>query len=318
MAAANRTTPKVPNQPGIFQIRCLVDGKVYVGRAWNLRVIRRRSLNRLRLGIHWNRYLQEAWLQHGADQFAFEVVELVGDPVALKAAHQKHVDQLQAHQRDKGYNESERAGSRLGFRSEADRFSRLSSEAKENNRLLIDTRSLPAKDYLLECFRYEDGKLYWLPRPREHFSNDYAWRIHNSREAGNEAGAIGGYEGQKRCIISINKEKFMRYRIVWAIHHGDCPFRIDHKDRNSLNDRIENLRPASQSQNNANSAIRSNNTSGYKGVRWDKTLKRWRAYLHFNGNQCYLGSFESAEEAHEVYMKAARDHFGEFATDGRD
>jgi hypothetical protein len=83
-----------------------------------------------------------------------------------------------------------------------------------------------------------------------------------------------------------------------------------------LNDQIGNLRPATQSQNLANSTLSSKNTSGYKGVRWDNRREHWTASIMVNYKGKFLGSFNTAEEAHAAYCAAAKKHFGEFACDG--
>jgi hypothetical protein len=84
-----------------------------------------------------------------------------------------------------------------------------------------------------------------------------------------------------------------------------------------LNDKIENLRPSDGSKNIANSSLSSSNTSGYKGVSYNKTRETWRSYIRVHRQYIHLGTFRNPEEAHEAYMEAARKYFGEFATDGK-
>lgn len=88
---------------------------------------------------------------------------------------------------------------------------------------------------------------------------------------------------------------------------------VDHINGNPLDNRRENLRLATRSQNMANSTRRSDNTSGYKGVCWDKGMQKWRAGLSVNGKTRYLGCFDSPEQAHAVYLEAAKALHGEFA-----
>lgn len=84
---------------------------------------------------------------------------------------------------------------------------------------------------------------------------------------------------------------------------------IDHKDNDRLNCKKENLRPASRSDNSANTKIRSTNTSGYKGVTWHKGNGSWMASIKSRT----IGYFSSKIEAAVAYDDMARKEFGEFA-----
>ena len=86
---------------------------------------------------------------------------------------------------------------------------------------------------------------------------------------------------------------------------------IDHIDGNPLNNRKSNLRPATRSQNNVNSGINKNNTSGFKGVA--KSRDRWLAQTSKKGQHIYIGVFQSKIEAAKAYDKKAEELFGEFA-----
>lgn len=87
---------------------------------------------------------------------------------------------------------------------------------------------------------------------------------------------------------------------------------VDHADGNTLNNRRSNLRVATQLENARNSRKSKNNTSGYKGVHWHEKAGRWRAMI--GGRQKkHIGYFDTPEEAHEAYCKAAAETYGEFA-----
>lgn len=62
-----------------------------------------------------------------------------------------------------------------------------------------------------------------------------------------------------------------------------------------------------------NTGKRADNTSGYKGVTWDKREQKWRARIGKEGKRKHLGYFDTAEEAHEAYKNAAPEYHGEFA-----
>ena len=87
----------------------------------------------------------------------------------------------------------------------------------------------------------------------------------------------------------------------------------DHIDGNRLNNQRENLRHCTLSQNQHNRNTQANNTSGYKGVTWNRRDKEWRARIRLNWKSISLGYFSTAEEAARVYDTAARDLHGEFA-----
>jgi hypothetical protein len=88
---------------------------------------------------------------------------------------------------------------------------------------------------------------------------------------------------------------------------------IDHVDRDKLNNTRENLRLCTQQQNSWNSSIKSTNTSGYKGVSYNKRLRKFESYIVYSGKRKVLGNFNSAEEASVAYNKAAESFFGEYA-----
>jgi hypothetical protein len=88
---------------------------------------------------------------------------------------------------------------------------------------------------------------------------------------------------------------------------------VDHRNCNGLDDRRCNLRLATSTQNKRNSSIRSDNTSGFKGVSWYRTYKKWKAYIRAQGRQKTLGYFDTALQAAKVYDAAAINYFGDFA-----
>jgi hypothetical protein len=93
----------------------------------------------------------------------------------------------------------------------------------------------------------------------------------------------------------------------------EIPFRIDHRNLNSLDNRRQNLRPATQSQNMANRSAPKHNTSGLKGAYWRKDYQRWGAKIQVNYHQKSLGLFDTKEQAHAAYLAAAQQAWGEFA-----
>lgn len=86
----------------------------------------------------------------------------------------------------------------------------------------------------------------------------------------------------------------------------------DHRNRRTLDNRIDNLRPATKSQNNRNVSLRKNNTSGFKGVIWHRG--RWLAQIRVDLKNRHVGYFKSKVKAARAYDQAALRYFGEFAS----
>lgn len=107
-----------------------------------------------------------------------------------------------------------------------------------------------------------------------------------------------------------NKNKFMARLIMNAT---DPNIYVDHKNGNTLDNRRENLRLASNSQNQANRRNHSKNTSGYRGVTFSKSTNKWQAAIKVAGKNIHLGVFETPELAGIAYKQAADMYFGEFA-----
>lgn len=177
--------------------------------------------------------------------------------------------------------------------------------------------NLPTIEYLKQCFRYEDGKLFWLVRPLSHFKNVRGMNVFNARDSGREAGNIKKGRWGDRGEVKLGYKIFKRSRIVWAMHHGRWPAgMVDHINRTTTDDRIENLREADDSQNQWNSGRRKDNTSGIKGVTWNKRNRKWQCYIMARKERFHLGYFDDKNDAYAAYCEAATRMFGEFACDG--
>jgi AP2 domain. len=88
---------------------------------------------------------------------------------------------------------------------------------------------------------------------------------------------------------------------------------VDHRNQNGLDNRVENLRVGTRSQNMSNTKKYSTNTSGYKGVMWSKRQSKWIAQIKYHGKLFHLGVFDNKIDAARAYDAAATDKFGEFA-----
>lgn len=152
-----------------------------------------------------------------------------------------------------------------------------------------------------ELFDYhEDGYLIWKVKKGK-----------TKMKIGDRAGHFSGRH--QRYFVGINFKAYRVARIIFLWHKGYLPINVDHKDGNSLNDKISNLRAATPSQNNMNRQANRNSTSKYIGVHRSVTKNRWCAHIRFKGKSKNLGSFSDEIEAAKVRDKAAKELFGEFA-----
>lgn len=119
-----------------------------------------------------------------------------------------------------------------------------------------------------------------------------------------------GQQGQ--VFISLSGVPILLGRWLLGLSEGD-PRECDHKNRDPLDNQLDNLRPATHSENQANRDKIDGTTSKYIGVSWHKQRHKWRAYIKKNGVQYSLGLYFSEIEAARAYDKAAKEMFGEFA-----
>jgi len=135
---------------------------------------------------------------------------------------------------------------------------------------------------------------------------------------GNHSGQ--GYAIRRAKISDIKSKKAKRNNFVFM--HRTVLERdginlsskgTDHINRNTLDNRRINLRPATKSENAINRGKQINNTSGFKGVCWHKACRKWMAAITVNQRQINLGIFKNKIDAAYTYNKAAIKYFGEFA-----
>lgn len=145
----------------------------------------------------------------------------------------------------------------------------------------------------------ETGQFKWLVNRGSHV------------KAGSSAGQphIRGY-----IQITVFGMKYLAHRLAWAMSTGSWPEKtIDHINGDRSDNKISNLRLATVAENTRNGAIRAANTSGFKGVSYIPSTKRYRATITINYQQKFLGTYATAEEAHMAYVSAANKYHGEFS-----
>lgn len=135
-------------------------------------------------------------------------------------------------------------------------------------------------------FDYDDGLLYW----KRSLKN-------GSRKKGHVAGNIDASEGYVNINLKTGKVK--AHRVIWEMFNGKIPdgMEIDHINHDRSDNRIDNLRMVTRSENQKNKSRFKNNTSGISGVTWCSRHCKWRARIMINGKSKHLGRFYTIEAA---------------------
>jgi len=156
---------------------------------------------------------------------------------------------------------------------------------------------------LNELFSYRDGHLYWksLSSPL------------SRAKIGAKAGALAtrGY-----WRVKVDGVTHMAHRVIYAMHNnGYCPEFIDHIDGNTGNNKIENLRPATITENAQNVKLHKNSTTGIKNVSWMPSKNRWRVMISINKKR-KTWLVKDLELAELVAIEARDKYHGKFANHG--
>jgi hypothetical protein len=113
--------------------------------------------------------------------------------------------------------------------------------------------------------------------------------------------------------VQINKKKYLGHRLVWLYEFGEFPIEfIDHVDGNRANNRLSNLREASNSQNMMNRKVNTNSKLKTKGVCFHKKLNKFQVACQKNGKRIFLGTFDNLVDAKNAYISFAMKAHGEF------
>lgn len=172
--------------------------------------------------------------------------------------------------------------------------------------------SLPAREFLLECFDYNQlsGCLTWKARPEHHFKDSRAAKTWNSRNAGRSVSVVNGTGYFSPSIDGIH---YLAHRVIWKLVTGIDPReQIDHADGNRKNNKWSNLREATKQENGFNQSISMGNKTGFKGVSFNQSSQKFVAQIRRDGKKKFLGRFDSAEAAHLAYVDAAKVVHGQF------
>ena len=161
---------------------------------------------------------------------------------------------------------------------------------------------------IIDLFQYRDNNLYWKVRPS------------NRVDISKPAGTING-DGYRQ--IRIKGKRYKAHRLIylmsneqWDITDTSRDNSIDHRDNDPLNNNIDNLRVATNSQNQHNTGKRNDNTSGTTGVNWDKATGKWKVQVVVNKKYHHGGYFVNKEDAIAKVTEMHNELHGEFAYNG--
>jgi hypothetical protein len=148
-------------------------------------------------------------------------------------------------------------------------------------------------------------------------TGDFTWKVAKGRNSrvGKIAGSShnGGYK-----TIRIDKKLYLEHRLAWLYVYGEFPKQdIDHKNGVRTDNRLDNLRACTRSQNLCNKINKVNSKSKISNVHWNKQNNKWIVNIYYQGKQKRIGTFEDIELAELVAIEARLTYHGEFAKDYR-
>ena len=149
-------------------------------------------------------------------------------------------------------------------------------------------------------FQLKNGNLFWKNKT----SNLSRIKI------GDEAGVLDK-KGYKK--IGINQKIYFEHHIVFLMNHGYLPKQIDHINGVKNDNRIENLREVTNSQNKMNTKLQSNNKSGIKNVNWCKKSNKWVVQLAVDNKKRWFGYYYDLNVAKFVAETMRYKYHGKFA-----
>lgn len=175
----------------------------------------------------------------------------------------------------------------------------------------VKVKDTPSVEYINECFVFnpKTGTLTWKERPLYHFKNEWRRNQSNSRNRGKNVSCkeAGGY-----LVVKLEGQTYKAHRLIWKMFYGEDATFIDHINGDRTDNRIDNIRSVSFSENTKNRKISKNNTSTHQGVYWHTKHKKYGAYIDVDGKRLHLSWTDSFEEAKDARIKAEANYYNEF------
>lgn len=157
------------------------------------------------------------------------------------------------------------------------------------------------QEFLKQMFYYKDGILYWKA----------------NRTGKAKKGTVAGSKhpsGYRQ--IKIYSQRCLIHRLIFLMHHGYLPEFIDHINGIKNDNRVENLRAATKSQNLYNCGLPKNNTTGYKNVYFNKRKNKWFVTIHADKKAYFFGYFTTKEEAAIIARQERQKFHKDFTNHG--
>ncbi|CCV12949.1 HNH endonuclease signature motif containing protein [Mesorhizobium sp. STM 4661] len=135
------------------------------------------------------------------------------------------------------------------------------------------------------------------------FSREQDWKTWNTKFAGKEAfTATNGHGYRRGSIFDVD---YLTHRVIWIWMTGDEPVEIDHENHSRSDNRWDNLKDGTHTDNARNMSLPVTNTSGYIGVTFEKHRNSFRAMIRHEGRKTHIGRFLTAEQASAAYQAKA-------------
>lgn len=137
-------------------------------------------------------------------------------------------------------------------------------------------------------------------------TGDFLWKT--TKSAKTKINTVAGHITEAGHVrIVLYRRSYLAHRLIWLWVTGKWPkYELDHRNGKKSDNRWRNLREATALQNNQNKGKRVQNTSGYKGVWFEKHIGLWRSGVGFKGKLYRCGCFKTAKAAHMAYRQLAK------------
>lgn len=155
----------------------------------------------------------------------------------------------------------------------------------------------------MKLIKLTKGKFAKVDDSNFDYLNQWKWHISAYGYATRTTYSGHGHKTRKVIVIYM-------HRLILNVQKG---MEVDHINYNPLDNRRSNIRIVTRSQNMMNRKLLKNNTSGFKGVSWNKRIRRWSVELTFNQKKIHIGHYQDIKIAAKKYDEKAKELFGEYS-----
>lgn len=147
-------------------------------------------------------------------------------------------------------------------------------------------------------------------------TGEFSWKQKPHPKCRVTVGSKAGCVSRGYLAIRIDGRTYHAHRLAWLLTHGEMPVhQIDHANRNRMDNRISNLRQATNQQNQFNRSLAVNNNSGCTGVHFHKKSGKWQARVKHMKKTISLGLYSKLEDAIAARVSGQRKYYGQFAAE---